>query len=170
MLNARLLFAAILVMAVSSAVVRAEQADKALPSSSNLAILLDTIRANRKALVAANLTLSQEEAARFWPLYDRYQQQMKPVGERQAALIQEYLAHFSDLSNDRALQLVGDYLTNEADRIKVRREFIDEAAKVLPGRTVGRLFQIENKMDAVVRYELAARIPVIDETPATGQK
>jgi hypothetical protein len=44
----------------------------------NLDILLDTIRANKKALVAANLTLTDEEAARFWPLYDRYQTEPRP--------------------------------------------------------------------------------------------
>lgn len=170
MLNARLLLAAALATLLSATVARAEQAGTALPSPSNLAILLDTIRANRKALVAVNLNISQEEGARFWPLYDRYQEQLKPIGDRQAALIQDYLAHFTDLSNDKALRLVGDYLAIEADRIRIRREFIDEAAKVIPGRTVGRLFQIENKMDAVVRYELAARIPVIDETPPAAQK
>jgi hypothetical protein len=170
MLNARLLLAAALAMVCSTAVVRADEAASALPSQSNLAILLDTIRANRKALVATNLNLSQAEAAQFWPLYDRYQQQLKPIGDRQAALIQDYLDHFSDLANDRALQIVGDYLALEADRIRIRREFIGEFAKVLPGRTVARLFQIENKMDAVVRYELAARIPVIDEKSPAAQK
>jgi len=49
------------------------------------------------------------------------------------------------------------------DRLQVRRTYLDEFAKILPGRTVARFFQIENKMDAVIRYDLAATIPVVDE-------
>ena len=126
--------------------------------------LLSTIRANRKALIAVNLALTPDEADKFWPLYDRYQAEMAAIGDRVAALVQDYIANFRDLSNDKALQLMTDYLAAEADRVKVRRSYIDEFAKVVPGRTVARFYQIENKMDAVIRYELASTIPVVDET------
>ena len=163
MLATRLLLALGLVLV--SAVGRAGQADDA-----NLDILLDTIRANRKALVAANLTLTDEEAGKFWPLYDRYQKEISANGDRLAALVQDYEKSFRDLSNDKALKLVEDYLAIEAERVAVRRSYLPEFAKVLPGRTVARFYQIENKMDAVVRYELAAGIPVVDEGSAAPAK
>ena len=78
-------------------------------------------------------------------------------------MIQDYSANFSDLSNDKAMKLVDDYLAVEADRVKVKRAYVDEFAKVLPGRKVARFYQIENKMDAVIRYDLAATIPVVEE-------
>ena len=126
-------------------------------------VLLDTIRANRKALVAVNLELSGEEAGKFWPLYERYQNEINPIGDRVAALIEDYRASFRDLSDDKALKLMDDYLAAEAERNQVRRTYLGEFAKILPGRTVARLYQIENKMDAVLRYDLAASIPVVDE-------
>lgn len=132
-------------------------------AQTNLDILLDTIRANRKALVAVNLTLSDEEAGKFWPIYDRYQKELGGVQDRFAAVIQDYTAHFRDLSDEKALKLVDDYLAAEADRAKVRRSYVEELAKVLPGRKVARFYQIENKMDAVIRYDLAAQIPVVEE-------
>jgi hypothetical protein len=62
-----------------------------------------------------------------------------------------------------ALQLMESYLAAEAERIQVRRTYLAEFKKILPGRTVARFYQIENKMDAVLRYDLAATIPVVDE-------
>jgi hypothetical protein len=164
------LLAIALATMLSTAGVRGAAAADALPAPSNLAMLLDTIRTNRRALVAVNLNLSPQEAEKFWPLYDRYQEQLNPVGDRLAALVQDYITHFRDLSDEKALQLVQDYLAVEADRIRIRREFIGEFAKILPGRTVARFFQIENKMDAVIRYDLASTIPVVEEAPATAQK
>jgi hypothetical protein len=124
--------------------------------------LLRTVRDNRRALVAVNLNLSPDESAAFWPVYDRYQKDLNAVGDRMAALIEDYRAHFADLSNDKALKLVNDYLAAETERLKVRSDYVAQFAKVLPGRTVARLYQIENKMDAVMRYDLAATIPVVD--------
>ena len=159
-----LLLAAALLFGLSIAAGRAAPPADAKPAAADLHVLLDTIRANRKALVTVNLRLTEEEAAKFWPLYDRYQQEINAVGDRLAAIIADYTANFRDLSNDKALQLVEDYLAAEADRVQIRRSYISQFAKILPGRTVARFYQIENKMDAVIRYDLASTIPVVDET------
>jgi hypothetical protein len=154
----RMLLASILALAILAAPGRAGEAAKA-----NQEILGDTIRANKKALVAVNLRLTDEEAARFWPVYDRYQQDLAGVQDRLVKVIEDYKASFRNLSDEKAMKLVEDYLVAEADRAKVRRDHLAEFAKAIPGRKVARFYQIENKMDAVLRYDLAATIPVVEE-------
>jgi len=154
----RKLLTAVLMLALFAPSVRAGEAETA-----NLDILRDTIRANKKALVAANLTLTDEEAGRFWPLYEKYEAELKAVHDRGVQVIQDYIASFRDLSDDRAMKLAADWLSAEGDKVKLRTDYLAEFAKVLPGRKVVRLYQIENKMDAVLRYELAAEIPVVQE-------
>src|ERR1700758_3901032 len=154
----RILLATVLTLALSATPGRAGEAAKA-----NLDILRDTIAANRKALVAANLKLTDEEATRFWPLYDRYQTELKSVQDRTAKVIEDYTASFHDLSDEKAMKLANDWLSAEGDRVKVRRTYLEEFAKVLPGRKVVRFYQIENKMDAVLRYDLASHIPVVGD-------
>jgi hypothetical protein len=85
-------------------------------------------------------------------------------------VIQDYSSSFSTLSNDKAMKLMDEYLSIEAERVKVRRTYLDEFAKVLPGRKVARFYQIENKIDAVLRYDLAATIPVVEEPSAASAK
>jgi hypothetical protein len=167
MSNTRLFLAAILACVLSSAAVGAADTGAADAPQGQLGVLLDTIRANRKALVAVNLELSAEEADRFWPLYGRYQKELNAMGDRVAAIIEDYNASFRDLSDDKALRLMEDYLAAEAERVQVRRAYLGEFAKILPGRTVARFYQIENKMDAVLRYDLAATIPVVDAKRGT---
>ena len=171
MSSTRLFLAAILACVLSSGGVQA--AEKSAPDAKAEAqpeVLLDTIRANRKALVAVNLELSPEEASKFWPLYDRYQKEMNEIGDRVVALIGDYTASFRDLSDEKAQKLMEDYLTAESERIQVRQNYLPEFAKVLPGRTVARFYQIENKMDAVLRYDLAATIPVVDDKSSHAPK
>jgi hypothetical protein len=164
MLTIRLILAVSLILSPSTALLRAEQRDGGPATEATVEVLLSTIRANRKALVAVNLGLTDDEAAKFWPVYDRYEKEINAIGDRLIVVIQDYRANFRDLSNDKGTKLVEDYLAVEADRVRVRRAYVDEFAKSLPGRKVARLYQIENKIDAVLRYDLAATIPVVEES------
>jgi DNA-binding protein H-NS len=156
------LLATMLFSCATTAAIPAVQAAGPTEPQADVSLLTSTIRANRKALIEVSLMLTEEQAGKFWPLYDRYQKEIAAVNDRIAALVEDYITHFKDLSNDKALQLTGDYLAAEADRLQVRRTYLAEFAKVLPGRTVARFYQIENKMDAVLRYDLASTIPVVD--------
>lgn len=133
---------------------------------SEQSILMDTIRANRKAFVAVNLDLSAEEAKGFWPVYDKYQGELNPISDKVIAVVDEYVGHYGELKDDRAVELMKEYLTAEADRNKVRQSYLPEFSKVVSGRTVARFYQLENKIDALLRYELAEKIPVIEQKTA----
>lgn len=154
----RALLASALTLALLAPFARAGEAAKA-----DMDILRDSIRANRKALVAVNLNLTDDEAKKFWPVYERYQQQLNAVNDRIVKVIEDYAASFDHLTDKKAIELVDDYLTAEADRAKIRRANLDAITDALPGKKAARFYQIENKMDAVLRYDLAATIPVVEE-------
>jgi hypothetical protein len=126
-------------------------------------ILRDTIRANKKGLVAASLTLTDAESTAFWPLYDRYEAELKGVNDRLVKIIEDYTKGYRSLTDEQARKLAEDYLAVEEDRAKVRRTYFADFVKVLPGKKAARFYQIENKINAVIRYDLAARIPVVEQ-------
>jgi hypothetical protein len=138
-------------------------ATAAAADEANLEILQNTLRSNRKALVDVNLALSDEEARAFWPVYDRYQRDLGAVQQRLLRVIRDYSDNFGKLGDEKARELVEEYLAVERDRAEVRRTFLEPISQALPGRKVMRFYQIENKIDAVLRYELAATIPVVEQ-------
>ena len=167
----RLLLAAALLLGLPAAGLRAAQPEGGEAKEASQAVLLDAIRSNRKALVAANLELTDAEASKFWPVYARYQQEINAIGDRLVAVIEDYTRSFSGLTDEKAMQLTEQYLGIEADRIQVKRSYFEDFAKALPGRKVARFYQIENKMDAVIRYDLPATIPVVaQESSAPAKK
>jgi len=166
----RVLLVSALILALSVASARAATAADGDSEKANVDVLLSAIRANRKALVAVNLKMTDEEAAKFWPVYDSYQKEMNALGDRLVALLGDYGKNFKDMSDDKAMKILDEYLNIEAERVRVRRAYVEQFAKVLPGRKVGRFYQIENKMDAVIRYEMAKTIPVVEEESAAPAK
>jgi hypothetical protein len=158
MSHPRILLAAALTLTLAAPLYGAGEAAKA-----DMNILRDSIHANKKALVAANMTLTDEEAARFWPLYDRYQKDLVAVNDRLVKVVEEYAGSFPDVSNEKAMKLTEDYLSAESDRAQLRRTYLGELSKALPGRKVMLFYQLENKVDAIVRYDLATVIPVVEK-------
>lgn len=158
MTRSMILLAALLPLVFAAAPVRAGEAQEA-----SLEILRDTLRSNKKALVDVNLALSDEEARKFWPVYDRYQKELAGVQDRLIRVIEDYEANFGSMTDEKAMKLVEEYLAEEQDRAKIRRTFLGPISDALPGRKVMRFYQIENKIDAVLRYELAKTIPVVEQ-------
>ena len=144
----------LVVLAVAPA--GAGEADEA-----SMEILRDTLRSNKKALVAVNLALSDEEARAFWPVYDRYQAELTVVGDRLLQLIEDYKRAFGTITDAEARKLVDAYLAVQRDRAALLQSYVEPFAEVLPGRTLMRFYQIENKIHTVMLYELAETIPVV---------
>ena len=158
MILTRILIAVSAMLLFVATPVRADDA-----AQSNMDIVREAMRADKKALVATNLQLTDAEAKEFWPLYEKYQKELLTAHNKLYQVVVEYAQHFQkgDLTDDKALALVDRYLAAEQERIKVRSSYVKPIAKVLPGKKVARFYQIENKIDAVVRYELAGQVPLV---------
>ena len=129
--------------------------------SDNMQIFIEKIKADKKLLVAENMQLSEAEAKKFWPVYEQYQNELFILRMRSLKLIDNYAENYKSMTNDVAKKLLDEYLTIERLRQKVREAYLPKFRKVLPEIKVARYYQIENKISALVNYELAAKIPLV---------
>ena len=129
-------------------------------SSGETQSLRADLQAERTKVVAANLQLTEPEAAKFWPLYNEYRAQHSKLGDRALALIDDFAKNYDALTDEKAKELLKRQLDIDDDRLKLRRSYTGKFEKVLPPRKVARYYQIENKLDAAVAYEAAQSIPL----------
>ena len=114
----------------------------------------------KKLVVLENMELTDEENTAFWPVYQKFQEELFPLAQRTAELILAYASVFQSLTDDQAAIIVEEYLTIHDSRQKVVRKYFKQFKKILPAKKVFRYLQIENKIDAIGRYELAQEIPL----------
>lgn len=119
------------------------------------------IQTERQIIVASNMGLTEQEAEAFWPVFKDFQEALRKVSDRRADLILELAKEFNSLSGEKAQEMLKESLNIQAERTKLKQKFIGRFNKVLPPKKVVRYFQIENKLDSVINYELAARIPLV---------
>jgi hypothetical protein len=130
-------------------------------STDTMQIVREKIKADKKLLVAMNMNLTESEAAKFWPLYEDYQKTQDAVFARFGKLIDEYTSNYQQMTDEKASRLLDEYLFIEADLVSVRKSYQYKFRAILPDIKVVRYYQIENKIQAVVRYDLAANIPLL---------
>jgi hypothetical protein len=118
------------------------------------------LQAERTKIVAANLTLTEAEAAKFWPLYNEYRIEHSKVDDRALKLLEDFAANYEALTEDKAKELLERQLSIEDDRAKLRRSYAGKFQKVIAPKKVARYYQIERKLDAAVQFEAAASIPL----------
>jgi hypothetical protein len=128
----------------------------------NMQIIFEKVRADKKLLVAENMQLSDKEAKAFWPVYERYQSELFLIRTRTLQLINDYAAAYKEMSGSTAKKLLDESMTIETLRLKLGKAYLPEFRKVLPEIKVARYYQIENKINAVLMYELARNIPLME--------
>ena len=129
--------------------------------SDNMQIVLEKVRADKKLFIAENMRLTESEAKAFWPVYDRYQDELFLLRASIAKLIKDYAESYENMANDRAKNLMDESMTIESLGVKLRQAYLPKFRKVLPEVKVARYYQIENKINAALMYELAVKIPLM---------
>ena len=150
----------VMALAVALAVVAVPAAAQD-QQADTMQMVRDKIRADKKLLIAENLPLTAAEAKAFWPVYDRYQRELSALNDRTIKLIKEYANNYQTMSDQTAKKLMDEYLAIEAARLKIRQAYVPRFRKVLRERQVARYYQLENKIQAAVSYDLAAEIPLV---------
>lgn len=132
-------------------------------TASDMQILAQKIKADKKLIVAANMQLTDGEEKGFWPVYDAYQAELQKINQRLGGLIIDYADAYNKgpVSDETAKALINEAIAIEEAEVQLKRSYAPKLEKVLPGMKVARYMQIENKVRAVIRYELADKIPLI---------
>jgi hypothetical protein len=133
-------------------------------ATTNMEILRQKVKADKKLVVAQNLQLTDAEGATFWPVYDAYQKDLQQVNQRLSSVILAYANAYNKgpVANDAAKKLLDEALAVDDAEAKLKTTYVPKIVGALPATKAARYIQIENKIRAAIRYELAAGIPLVE--------
>ena len=155
----------VMTMVMVGGLAAAAIAQTAAPASTaNMDILRQKIQGDKKLVVAQNLQLTEAEGAKFWPVYDAYQKDLQGINQRMTAVIVAYADAYrkGPISDDVAKKLLDESLAVDEAEAKLKSSSASKILAALPAMKAARYIQIENKIRAAVRYELAAGIPLVE--------
>lgn len=134
-------------------------------SDQDIAMLRQDIRSQKKQLIAANLTLTDAEATKFWPLYDQYAAELTKVNDTKYQLIKEYASNWGSITDDQAASLIRRSLEADQAVAQLRLKYVPIFSQVLPGKKVATFFQLDQRLSNIINLQLASQIPLVQAQP-----
>lgn len=131
--------------------------------------LKSDIRTHMRRILEVNMQLTEKEAAAFWPVYDRYDEDMSKLNYERSSIYDFYADNYRTLSDDQAKELIRRMNYVDRRKLSIDAKYAREMGKVLPVKTVLRFFQIERQVDRLVALKIISGIPLVPPE-ATGAR
>lgn len=131
------------------------------PPDQDIHMFSEDLRSQKKQMIAANMSLTDEEAEKFWPVYDRYANDLAKIYDTKLSLVEEYSENYKTMNGSEAESYIRRRAAVEEDVMQLRLKYVPEFRKVLSGRQTAQFFQIEWRLDLMINLQLA-QAPIID--------
>jgi len=131
-------------------------------NDANIQLMRQDVRSERKKIVAANMPLTETEATKFWPLYDRYVAETIKVNDVRFALIKEYAKNYQTVTDEQADSFIKRWVALDQENTQLRLKFIPEFEKVISHKKTALFFQIDRRLGLMVELQLASQVPLLN--------
>ena len=154
-------------LALLAALVISASASAAENLTDAIEVVRSTYKADRQALLAETMKLTESESAAFWPLYRSYRADLDKLGDGLVKLVLEYADVYPNVPEKRAQEMLKSYTALEQKLASKRAWYLKRAGKILPAAKALRWAQLENRMDLGLRLQLAGIIPLVPADKTT---
>jgi hypothetical protein len=127
----------------------------------DLALLRRDLRADKKKLIALNVTLTADEATKFWPVYDEYAAEMSKIYDEFYAVIKDYAANQKTLTDAQASSMINKWAAIQVQPAQRRQKYIPIVEKVIPSRKAALFFHVDRRLYGLMDLQVASQIPLV---------
>jgi len=131
--------------------------------SQDLDLLRKDLRSKRKQLVAANLRMTDTEAAKFWPIYDQYTTELIRINDKKFALVQDYADNWGKMTNEQSLLFIRQWLDMDILVTQLRQKYVPIVSQVLDGRKSATFFQLDRRIAMMIDLQVSSQMPLVQD-------
>jgi len=124
-------------------------------------LLRKDLRDQKKQIVAANVPLTGDEAAKFWPVYDAYTQETIKLNDQRYALVKEYSGNFGSMTDALAASYIRRWIGVDEAASRLRLQWIPKFEVILGEKKAATFFQVDRRIGLMQEIQLASQLPLI---------
>src|SRR5260370_15272761 len=137
--------------------------DASQPSPDNfIELLRKDVRSQKKQIIAENMDLSDAEAEKFWPVYDRYAAELSRIYDTKLALLNDYAENYSRMTGEQAENYIRNRAEVEQSIMQLRLKYMTAFRKVLSGRETALFYQLDWRLGLAIEVQLV-QVPLINQ-------
>jgi hypothetical protein len=129
-------------------------------SDEDIALLRQDLRAKKMQVIGQNMSLSDAEAQKFWPIYNHYVKDLREVNDQKYALLKQYAEMWATMTDEDALIYVRHWLEADGQAQALRLKYVPAVSQVLPGKKAATFFQLDRRLNMIIDLQLFSQIPL----------
>ena len=126
----------------------------------DIALLRQDLRARKMQVIGQNMSLSEAEGQKFWPIYNHYVKDLQEVNNRKYALLKQYAEMWATMTDQDALIYVRNWLEADGQAQALRLKYVPVVSQVLPGKKAATFFQLDRRLNMIIDLQLFSQIPL----------
>jgi hypothetical protein len=126
----------------------------------DIALLRQDLREKKMQVIGQNMSLSDNEAAKFWPIYNHYVKDLRQVNDQKYALLKQYAEMWATMSDQDALIYVRNWLEADGQAQALRLKYVPVVSEVLPGKKAATFFQLDRRLNMIIDLQLFSQVPL----------
>lgn len=122
------------------------------------------LEAKKKMHISKSMILSEDQNYKFWDIYSDYERDSAKLTRESFDIIREYSEDYKNnaITEQKALSLLEAYFSIEERKLQLRQDYLPRFSAILPAKKVFRFYQIDNKIDSLIRCDIAKKLPLIE--------
>ena len=129
----------------------------------DIALLRKDLRSQKKQSVAANLNLTDKEAEQFWPIFEKYTDELMAINNKKYAALKEYAQSYDTLTDQQAEKLTRDALQVDQSVAQLRERYIPIFEKAISPKKTAAFIQIDRRLVLLIDIQLSSSIPLVQQ-------
>jgi len=127
-----------------------------------LAKFRDDMQATRADIMAKGLTLSADEASKFWPMFKEYQKEQNVIIDAQISAVKKYSEHYDTLNPTDAVEYVKSLLERDQKMDALRVKWLSKfQSGGISAGTSARAIQLDRRLSQLAQAQLSSEIPLV---------
>ena len=135
----------------------------------DIALLRQDLRAKKMQVIGENMSLSDTEAQKFWPVYNHYVKDLQEVNNQKYALLKQYAQMWGTMTDQDAVIYVRNWLEADGQAQALRVKYVPVVNQVLPGKKAATFFQLDRRLNMIIDLQLFSQIPLAKVKESSSQ-
>jgi hypothetical protein len=135
----------------------------------DITLLRQDLRAKKMQVIGQNMSLSDAEAQKFWPVYNHYVKDLQEVNNQKYALLKQYAQMWSTMTDQDAVIYVRNWLEADGQAQALRVKYVPLVNQVLPGKKAATFFQLDRRLNMIIDLQLFSQIPLAKVKESSSQ-
>ena len=135
----------------------------------DIILLRQDLRAKKMQVIGQNMSLSDTEAQKFWPVYNHYVKDLQEVNNQKYALLKQYAQMWSTMTDQDAVIYVRNWLEADGQAQALRVKYVPLVNQVLPGKKAATFFQLDRRLNMIIDLQLFSQIPLAKVKESSSQ-